>query len=106
MDRRAARRRRDCGLPLVRRGRDRTAGGGPPLVEEAGQSVGVAGGVGKGEGGLGAARGGGPGVREERARGGGRGRLRRLELVREPAHRERAGGNGMVADRFQSATSL
>jgi len=33
-------------------------------------------------------------------------RLRRLQLVGEPAHRERAGRNGMVTDRFQSRTSL
>src|SRR6266516_3936823 len=33
-------------------------------------------------------------------------RLRRLELVGEPAHRERARRNGMVADWFQSRTSL
>src|SRR5947208_3233002 len=33
-------------------------------------------------------------------------RLRRLELVAEPAHRERARRNGMVADCFQSRTSL
>ncbi len=35
-----------------------------------------------------------------------RSRLRRLQLVAEPAHRERAGRNGMVTDRFQSRTSL
>src|SRR6266571_63705 len=33
-------------------------------------------------------------------------RLRRVQLVAEPAHRERAGRNGMVTDGFQSRTSL
>jgi uroporphyrinogen decarboxylase len=48
----------------------------------------------------------GPGVLELDAGPSQRPRLRRLELVAEPADGERAGRNGMVADSFQGRTSL